>query len=227
LETNFDDNNVFKGNEKQSFQPIFDPNSSLEKFYNCSKKGCNNDSDCRNCDFMGHYCVDNKCSLSCRSVEEGHSCNYESDCNPTCDIFSYSNKKYCVDKKCSKFEILVETNPFESSEKKDFTWGVFGGIMIIVFIGSIISIAIHICAKHLKKEANNRNRVSNLNSLRNSTRNASQLQSNQSRTISTSDQRNVRFATHLELNQMRSTSSRNSAIDDPPPSYAQIYQNKP
>jgi hypothetical protein len=71
-------------------------------------------------------------------------------------------------------------------------------------------------------EAYNRNRVSNLNSLRNSTGNASQLQSNESRTIWTSDQRNIRDTTHLELNQMRSTSSQNRAIDDRPPSYAQI-----
>jgi 23S rRNA maturation-related 3'-5' exoribonuclease YhaM len=85
-----------------------------------------------------------------------------------------------------------------------------------------MGIASHICKKNSKKEAYHRNRVSNLNSLRNSTGNASQLQSNQSRTISTSDQRNIRDATHLELNQMRSTSSRNRAVDDPPPSYAEI-----
>jgi hypothetical protein len=225
LETNFDDKNVFKENEKKSFLPLFfpskmDPKSSLERLYNCFKKGCNNDSDCQNCDLInGRYCVDNKCSFNCKSVREGDSCDYEIDCNPMCDIYSFSSKKYCVDKKCSIFK----TNPFKSSGNKDFNWVFFGGIMFIVLIVSIAGIAFH-CCKHYKKEAFNRNRVSNLNSLRNSTGNTSQLQSNHSRTISTSDQRNIREATHFELNQMRSTSSRNRAIDDPPPSYAQVIK---
>ncbi len=125
LGTKFDDKNVFKGNEKKSFQPIFNPKSSLE-LYNCLKKRCNNDSDCRNCDLMGQYCVDNKCSFNCKSVSEGDSCDYKSDCNPMCDFYSYSSKKYCVDKKCSIFE----TNIFESSGKKRFQLGIFWWINV-------------------------------------------------------------------------------------------------
>ncbi len=86
---------------------------SCSTFCKSAKEGdsCSSDSDCNpSCALQVKlYCVDNKCSFNCKSVREGDSCDYESDCNPMCDIYSFSSKKYGVDKKCSIFE----TNPFE------------------------------------------------------------------------------------------------------------------